>query len=255
MIAFSLQRTLLTALVAFTACAAKPAVADQPAATAPSTQAADFDWRANLGTRPLSVSNVNGRIRITRASGNEARVRATKAGRDAPQVRIELDETKSHVAIRVIHPRRVVQDAHVDFEIELPAGAEFDARTTNGNVSADDLQGTVSVASTNGSVSFSGTPTALKASSVNGKVTVDLGRVKAPSAEVEAVNGRLDLTLAKDADTRVSARTVTGRIASDFDLPEHRQTVGSTVDGTLGAGHGNVRLSTVNGSIAIRRRG
>jgi DUF4097 and DUF4098 domain-containing protein YvlB len=79
--------------------------------------------------------------------------------------------------------------------------------------------------------------------------------VKTPSAELETVNGRLELTLPTDVDTRVNARTVSGRIATDFDLPEHRRTVGSTVDGTLGAGKGIVRLSTVNGPITIRRHG
>lgn len=254
MTAHRLLRTVLTALVAFTACAANPAVAEQKAAAPSKSAAEDFEWRSNLGARPLTVTNSNGTIRITRASGDEARVRASKTGRDSAKVRIEVDESKDRVAVRVVHPKTLRGDTRVDFEIELPAGSELDARTANGDVAAEGLDGTIAVASTNGTVRFSGTPTRLMASSVNGRVSVDLGGVMAPSADLEAVNGRLELTLPTNVDTRVSARTVSGRIATDFDLPEHRRTVGSTVDGTLGAGKGIVRLNTVNGPIEIRRK-
>lgn len=123
-------------------------------------------------------------------------------------------------------PRRYrerCQDCKVSarYELTIPPGVAASLETLNGEVRARDLDGRLRLRSVNGSVEASGVRHPIDARTVNGAVRVSATALP-PSAEVDlqTVNGKVLLTLPKDARFALSASTMNGAIASTFELPK-----------------------------------
>jgi DUF4097 and DUF4098 domain-containing protein YvlB len=147
-------------------------------------------------------------------------------------------------------------DTSVNFTVRVPAGVNFNGRTVNGGVRAQDLGADVDAKTVNGNISVS-TAGFARAQTVNGSVTAALGRADWPSGlEFKTVNGTIDLTLPASLSARVEAKTLNGEITSDFPLTISGAFSRRRLSGTIGSG-GDRRLTleTVNGSVRIRRAG
>jgi hypothetical protein len=222
-----------------------PAVA--PAAAV--DEKADLDWRGDLDE--LELATVEGDVKVTRAAGREARVRAFKSGPDADDVRIEVEERDGRVVVRARYPERSNTDARVDFVVEVPDGIELEAAVVSGNVDVSGVDAKVAIESVNGNVATAGARD-VAASTVNGSVLVILP-APAKRAELEAVNGKLEVRLPATIGARLRASTLNGRIRSDFPMQHGGEIVGSHASAELGDGAADVKLSTVNGPIAIKK--
>jgi hypothetical protein len=72
---------------------------------------------------------------------------------------------------------------------------------------------------------------------------------------LNSVSGQVAIRLPDPADARVEANTATGGISNAFqDLRVSGQLGAKRITGTLGAGTGTLRATTVSGSIALLRR-
>src|SRR5262249_35148041 len=102
----------------------------------------------------------------------------------------------------------------------------------------------------NGSVKLSTTGLAV-ASTVNGSVNVTMGRADWPNgASFKTVNGEIKLSLPSVVDANLHAETLNGTIRSDFPITT-TQVSRRRLDGTIGNGGRDLKLSTVNGSIRL----
>lgn len=241
-----------------------------------STAAAqDFNWHGRIAAgKRLEVKGVNGDVRAVLASGSEAVVNATKHSRrsDPEDVKIEVVETDDGITICAVYPtpRRARQenvcepgdawrsstdnnDVSVDFEVQVPAGVEFNGQTVNGQMSAEGLRSDVRASSVNGSVRVSTTGLA-EASTVNGSVYAEMGRANWNNdLEFSTVNGGITLTLPAKLDTDVRATTVNGDIESDYPMTVTGRIGPRRLRGTIGAGGRGLNLSTVNGEIRLKK--
>jgi DUF4097 and DUF4098 domain-containing protein YvlB len=144
-------------------------------------------------------------------------------------------------------------DVTVDFEVQVPAGTEFNGQTVNGEMSAEGLKGDVRASSVNGSVRVSTTGLA-EASTVNGSVYAQMGRANWDNdLEFSTVNGGITLIMPEKLDTEVRASTVNGDIDSEYPLTVTGRFGPRRVRGTIGAGGRGLTLSTVNGEIRLRK--
>src|SRR5256712_10735930 len=191
--------------------------------------AQDFNWHGRLAAgKRLEVKGVNGDVRAVLASGAEAVVNARKQARrsDPDEVKIEVVESDEGVTICAVYPtpsrarhENICEpgdhwssstdnnDVTVDFEVQVPAGIQFNGQTVNGEMSAEGLKGDVRASSVNGSVRVSTTGLA-EASTVNGSVTAEMGRANWTNVlEFSTVNGGITLTLPPKLDTDVQAKT------------------------------------------------
>jgi Toastrack DUF4097 len=238
-------------------------------------QAQNFNWRGRIGSgKELEIKGINGDIHAVAASGNEVRVSAVKTGRksDPDDVEIKVIEHDDGITICSVYPaaRRAEpnecrhgsggrmnvrnNDVRVDFTIEVPAGVVLVARTVNGKVNADDLMGDIKAYSVNGAIDVSTSGTA-EAKTVNGAIHARFNRTDWSSdLEFETVNGVIILELADDINADVRAATVNGGITTDFPLTVQGRFGPKRISGTIGRGGHSLALSTVNGSIEIRRR-
>ncbi len=99
----------------------------------------------------------------------------------------------------------------------------------------------------------------VRADSVSGDMLVDLDIDPAAPRPVDialnSVSGQVAIRLPHPADARVEANTATGDVSNAFeDLRVTGQMGAKRVSGTLGAGTGTLRATTVSGSIALLRR-
>lgn len=245
------------------------------AATAASAAGQDFNWRGRLAAgKRLEIKGVNGDVRAMLASGGEAVVTATKRARrsDPEDVKIEVIEHADGVTICAVYPtpprarRENIceagdawhtntqdNDVSVHFEIQVPAGVEFNGRTVNGEMSAEGLTADVKASTVNGSVRVTTTGLA-EASTVNGSVYAKMGRADwADELDFSTVNGGITLIFPDKLDTEVRASTVNGDIVSDYPLTITGRFGPRRMRGTIGSGGRSLHLSTVNGEIRLRK--
>lgn len=238
--------------------------------------AQDFNWRGRLGAgQTIEIKGVNGEIVAVAADGDEVRVTAEKReGRrgDAEDVTIETVEHAGGVTICAVYPpgrdnrpNECAQgergrmntrnnDTRVTFRVEVPRGVALTARTVNGEVTARGLQADVAAYTVNGDVTVETTGFA-RAGTVNGSLDVSMGRTTWDGdLEFETVNGGITITFDGDVNADVTAETVNGSISTDFPLTVQGRFGPKRLRGTIGDGGRSLSLSTVNGSIELRRR-
>ena len=235
----------------------------------------DFNWHGRLAAgKRLEVKGVNGDVRAVLASGAEAVVNARKHSRrsDPDEVEIKVVESDDGITICAVYPtpRRAREenncepgdrwhsntennDVVVDFEVQVPAGVEFNGKTVNGEMSAEGLKGDAHVSTVNGSVRVTTTGLA-EASTVNGSVYAEMGRANwTDELEFSTVNGGITLILPGKLDTEVRASTVNGEIETDWPLMVSGRFSNRRIRGTIGAGGRALSLSTVNGEIRLKK--
>ncbi len=211
----------------------------------------------------VSLSNVNGSVRIGAWDKNEVQVDAVKRARTPEALKeaeILVDARADVIEIRTRYPEHRHRDqeaASVDYTLTVPRGARLDEiKTVNGSVEIDGISGEVRASSVNGGVRGLRLIGELGLSTVNGRVEAEFERMEARRISLRSVNGTVVVRLPQGAGMRLSASTVNGSLESDFDLPVRRIGFGPGrhVEATLGQGGADVSLRTVNGSIRLQRR-
>jgi hypothetical protein len=249
---------LLTALAA-AALVAAPAAAQN-----------DFNWHGLvLSGQTLEVRGVNGEIRAVAGSGDTT-VTATKTARKSnpADVKIEVVQHAGGVLICAVYPspdgkpantcdisggnnNTRDNDVQVHFTVSIPPGVNFLAKTVNGDVDGEGMQGDIEAHTVNGSIKLTTTGRGV-ANTVNGSIAVTMGRADWTEANFKTVNGGITLKLPATFGAELTASTVNGDIRSDF--PISTTTIDRrSVRGTIGGGGPKVTITTVNGSITLQK--
>lgn len=244
------------------------------AATGAMAQDTDFHWQGRLDDgQILEIRGVNGNIRAEPSPDGTARVEAFRRGRrsDPASVRIEVVEHAGGVTICAVYPtpRNARQenrcrpgggqnstsnnDVQVNFTVRVPASAKFVGHSVNGDVDVAGVRGDVKAATVNGDVDIH-TAGFAEASTVNGSIRCRLGRSSfADDVEFETVNGSITIEMPEGLNADFRASTVNGGIDSDFPILVTGKVSRRSLRGSIGEGGPELRLSTVNGSIRLRK--
>jgi len=236
----------------------------------------EFHWTGRLAAgKRLEIKGVNGNVRAAgTAAGGQVEVSATKHGNrsDPESVEIKVVTTDDGVTICAVYPtpRRARHenectpgshwssntddnDVSVDFEVRVPAGVKFYGHTVNGEVEAEHLGADVWAYTVNGSVRVSTTGSA-EATTVNGSINAQMGRADwADAVEFSTVNGGITLDLPANLSAEVRAKTLNGDVISDFPLVVTGRFGPRNWHGTIGQGGRQLDLSTINGTIRLRK--
>ena len=141
----------------------------------------------------------------------------------------------------------------------VPRGAQLDsAELVNGSLDVEGLQGDVHASLVNGQVKAGGLSGEIKLSTVNGGIEANVASLnEAKGVTLNSVNGPIVLIVPSGAGAQVKASTVHGGITNDFGLAvDDGQYVGSQpFRPNRHWWSARIRLSNVNGSIAIKRGG
>lgn len=231
----------------------------------------EFRWS---GTVPagevLEIKGVNGPISATPAQGDRVDVVAVKTGRrnDPSRVEIQVVEHAGGVTLCAIYPtapgreanecgagdegRNSVRrnDVRVAWEIRVPEGVVFHARTVNGTVEATGLTEAVDLATVNGDVVVS-TRGFATARTVNGSIRGRMDGVMVSRASFETVNGSIALDVDDDLNADLDAAWLNGRLDTEIPFQIQGRMGRRSARGVLGDGGPLLKLRTVNGSIRI----
>ncbi|MFC8626661.1 DUF4097 family beta strand repeat-containing protein [Streptomyces anulatus] len=135
-----------------------------------------------------------------------------------------------------------------------------------GAVRGESLSGSLEAQSVTGDLRFhsvfgdltvvDGTGTSVRAESVSGAMVLDVDPSGKPTdIRLTTVSGEIAIRLPHPADARVEANTASGSVSNAFeDLRVDGQWGSKKITGTLGAGTGTLRATTVSGAIALLRR-
>jgi putative adhesin len=243
-------------------------------ALAGAARAEDFHWQGRIPAgRVLEIKGVNGPIEASPAAGDEAEVVAVKRGHrsDPSQVEVKVVENAAGVTICAVYPSRPAgranecapgeggrlgaedNDVEVHFTVKVPPGLRFTARTVNGSVEAEGLDGDVEMKTVNGGIKVT-TKGRIEAETVNGSIHASMGSSQGSSPlRFKTVNGGIEVDVPEGTNANVKASTVNGGIETDFPLTVKGGFSGKSLSGALGSGGRELSLETVNGGIRLRK--
>jgi DUF4097 and DUF4098 domain-containing protein YvlB len=211
----------------------------------------------------LSLSNINGDVKVTGYDGATIEVDAVKYASTEErlaQTTITSSMKDGHVRIEVDIEDDDDDDwkdshARVDFVIRVPRGTRIDdLELVNGHLDMEGIEARVEASSVNGDVTAEKLSGDVDLTAVNGDVRLTVSG-PVDSIRLHSVNGTVELVVPRDASARVSANTVHGSIRGMGDIKAERGLVGSSLTSVLGKGEGRIDLDTVNGNIRIYHDG
>jgi DUF4097 and DUF4098 domain-containing protein YvlB len=219
----------------------------------------------------VSLSNVNGSVTIEAWDRNEVRVEYTKTADSKERlndVNVRIDARPDAIGIQTDYENwrrdnnsdkgwKFSGKLEVSFKLTVPRGAMLnEIETVNGSVDLADFTNYTKVSAVNGSVNARNIRGNAKLSTVNGEVHADFDRLESGShISLDTVNGHVNLSIPSDANATVKADSLNGSITNDWGLPVRKgKYVGRDLYGRLGSGDVQIKLSSVNGQLAIGRK-
>jgi hypothetical protein len=239
----------------------------------------DFTWSGVIPQgRWIRVQNLNGEITVGAATGDKVEVTATKRWRrgDPDVVRFDVQKFGTgdqNILICALwgenarcdedgyHSRgsdRSLRnnDVSVEFRVLVPKGVKVSMNTVNGAVFIDGATSEVDAHTVNGGVDVTSSGGPVSAETVNGSVRAHIGRVDTNGdMTFSTVNGSVIAEFSDAVNGDVELSTVNGGLRTDYEItisgrldPKHlRAHIGKP-------GGPRIKLSTVNGSVELRKR-
>jgi DUF4097 and DUF4098 domain-containing protein YvlB len=221
-------------------------------------------------TGRVSIENINGDVRIAVWDQNTVKVDAVKRAYKLERLneaKVDVSSTADSIRIKTQYPEgnqtftsrepgRNNNPASVEYLLTIPRKARIDsADLVNGSLEIEGAEGDVKAACVNGELKARGLTGEVKLSTVNGAVEATIVRLdEAKMTSLNSVNGSIVLIIPSNSNAQVRASTVHGGITNDFGLQVNNgEYVGHDLSGQIGTGGPRIRLSNVNGSIAIKR--
>jgi len=147
-----------------------------------------------------------------------------------------------------------LDEAAFEADRALPRGVRLDARTVIGDVHVAGATAPLHVHTVSGDIDVETTEGPVTIASVNGGVHARiLGFADTGVVSITTVNGSVTSELPPVLDADVDAHTINGSIFTDYALPVSGKFTTHSLKGTVGRGGREVRVTTVNGSIQLKK--
>ena len=250
-----------------------------------------WDGRVEAG-RWMHVFNINGSVDFMPSEDGSVHLTAekrTRDGREPDDIHFEVVQAGGNVTICAIwnnnsrcedggvesFRNRGNNDNHtsVKFTVRVPrsvkvgahsvnggvtitdVGAQSRAETVNGGVKVRNTLGPVSAHTVNGGVDVSTAVGPVTAETVNGNVDARMSALQGDDdMDFKTVNGSVSIYVPARFDANFRFDTVHGGIDSDFPMTMSGRWGPRHASGTIGNGGRDIRASSVNGSIELRRQ-
>lgn len=248
-----------------------------PAAALEAQEGLGRDQEVWTWSGPLSAGqwarahSVNGAVHFEPSPDNQIHIRAEKKwGRrgDPEDISFALVRTSSGLTICVLRheidtceedginsrrQRDYDTDARADLTIQVPRGAHVTASTVNGGVWVDGVTGEVKANTVNGGVTVATAGGPVSATTVNGSVRADIGTATREAMRFRTVNGSVEISLPGETSADLDISTVNGSINTEFPITVTGRWGPKNARGTINGGGETISISTVNGSVRLRR--
>ena len=246
------------------------------------SSARDFRWTGPLASgRWVYARNLNGSVRVERGTGTTLEVTAVKRYRrgNPEDVRVEVTRVGSgegDVLVCAIW-RDVTEecserdyrtrnrrnrdrwydndddDVSLQITVRVPSGVKVDVSSINGGIDVDGATAEVEAHTVNGGIEARSSGGPVRASTVNGEIDVRMGAIGTGNLDFSTTNGSITVTVPDGLNAEVSMRTVNGSVGADFPMTVNGRINPRRITATIGRGGMRIDLSTVNGSIDLRK--
>jgi len=241
------------------------------------TERGAFRWQGQIPAgRWLYVKNVNGPIRVERASGSQVEVTADRTTRRGNPQAVRFEATRagdgqSMVVCAIWYDRSCDEEGYhggsddnwdrgrrdevsVAFMVRVPEGVRLDMRTVNGGLEFRGASAEVVARTTNGPVRAESTGGPVSARTTNGPVYARMTTVgDARELDFTTTNGSVVVEMPDDLGAEVSMSTTNGSVSTEFPATVQGRLNPRRLTVTLGDGSRRVRLRTTNGNVELRR--
>jgi hypothetical protein len=239
-----------------------------------------FRWNGPVPAgRWLYLRNVNGPIRVERASGSQVEVVAdlrVSGDGDPSEVRFVAQKARDGqgmVVCALWGPRASCDEdgyrgdrdwsernrrgwTAADFVVRLPEGVRLDLSSVNGSLTVSDATSEVVARTVNGSITAATRGGPVSARTVNGSITARMAAVgDARELDFSSTNGSISVEVPPNVGAEVEMSTVNGRVSTEFPVTISGRIDPRRLNATIGDGSRRLRMRTVNGSVTLRRGG
>ena len=192
----------------------------------------------------------------------------------AEQIDIKLVQSGTNIRVKIDRPAFIdEQYISVDLEILLPVRVSLELTAYNGAINISNITGETKAVTHNGSIKTKTTSGGMDLETHNGRIECRelIGDLKAEthngsakivfSEEAKAVcnanisthNGGIAVKFPSETSSVLEASTHNGSIHTELDITMVGNISDNNIKGILGAGQGEIKLETHNGSIRIRQ--
>ena len=244
----------------------------------------DFRWDGAISSgRWVYARNLNGSVRVERATGGRLEVTAVKRWRrgNPEDVRVEVTrvgpgegdvlvcafwrevtEDCDEQGYRTQENRnrrdrwsrdRDDDDVSLEITVRVPEGVKVDVSSINGGLDIAGATSEVEAHTVNGGIEARSSGGPVNASTVNGEIDVRMGAIGTGNLDFSTTNGSITVTVPDGLNADITMRTVNGSVGSDFPMTVNGRISPRRIAATIGRGGLKIDLSTVNGSIDLRR--
>ena len=219
---------------------------------------------SSLEGDPLTVTYEDGVLTVAHENLNwEGLLKWLRPQRHAATVTVSVPR-KCRAQVGVVSATAVMSGISARASVKSVSGGitldgvtgDVDANTVSGTVEAQGINGKLNFNTVSGDLTLAdGWLERLDVNGVSGDVTADLDLDPLGGMQVTTVSGEVTLRLPAEADARVNLHSLSGDVRSEF--TELRRTSAPTsrsVSGSLGAGSGQVSVTTMSGRVMLLRR-
>jgi hypothetical protein len=234
----------------------------------------------------LLIDNIWGNVRVRSGSSREIVVTVSEK-RSAPTqelfdlsretIYLDVQADAAGVALVVAKPERMTghrdrcRGCRVDyqFEVTVPTGTAVDVSTvTDGGIDVAGTGGPVNASNVNGPVAARDVHDCAEIESVNGAVDVSFARPPSRDCSIKTINGDITLSVPGSTGLDAALSMMQGKVVSEFDLEplalparvEQRNEDGRFIYRIaqaagirLGQGGPTFSIESLNGDLALRR--
>jgi hypothetical protein len=219
---------------------------------------------SSLEGDPLTVTYEDGVLTVAHENLNwEGLLKWLRPQRHAATVTVSVPR-KCQAQVGVVSAAAVMSGISARASVKSVSGGitldgvtgDVDANTVSGAVEAQGINGKLNFNTVSGDLTLAeGWLERLDVNGVSGDVTADLDLDPLGGMQVTTVSGEVVLRLPAEADARVNLHSVSGEVRSEFaELRRSSAPASRSVSGSLGAGSGQVSVTTMSGRVMLLRR-
>jgi hypothetical protein len=225
----------------------------------------------------LEVDNINGYIHVTAAAGAAIEVTVAKhidaestetLARAKREVTLDMSQHDNSVRLYPDGPFRhrgnSDRDGYrvaFDYDIQVPPDTELDLKTINGgDIVVKHTTGDYFIHGLNGAIDMQDVAGSGTVRTLNGKVNITFARNPARASEFRTLNGAIDVYFQPGLNAGLQLKTLNGGVWTDFDVTVGGQ--GSALsrldrrgmEARVGQGGPLLAFNTLNGSIRLHTK-
>ncbi|HEG42642.1 MAG TPA: hypothetical protein ENH94_01190 [Phycisphaerales bacterium] len=234
----------------------------------------DIRFVAETHNGSVTVNGIEGNVCVLTAVIVARSDSVENAQKLAEQIDIKLVQSGTNIKVKIDKPLFIdEQYVSINLEVLLPIRVRLNLTTHNGTINITDIIGEIKAVTHNGSINTKTTSGGMDLETHNGRIECrqligDL-RVethngsaniafseKAASvcnANISTYNGGISVRFPPETSSILEASTHNGSIRTELDITMVGTISDNNIKGILGAGEGEIKLKTHNGSIRIRK--